>query len=93
MERKNRLLVVLTKHVCLPVFFLLLVINVSAQKVVTGVIKDNTSPLAGATVNVKGTNVTALTGVDGAFTITVPQGRSNSCHLLYWPHFPGSECL
>ncbi len=76
MERKNRLLVVLTKHVCLPVFFLLLVINASAQKVVTGVIKDNTSPLPGATVNVKGTNVTALTGVDGAFTITVPQGRS-----------------
>jgi len=76
MERKNRLLVVLTKHVFLPVFFLLLVINVNAQKVVTGIVKDNISLLAGATVNVKGTNVSALTGVDGAFTITVPQGRS-----------------
>ena len=76
MERKNRLLVVLTKHVFLPVFFLLLVINASAQKVVTGVVKDNVNPLPGATVNVKGTSVSALTGVDGAFTITVPQGRS-----------------
>lgn len=49
---------------------------VIAQKVVTGLVKDNTIPLAGATVLVKGTNVFTQTGNEGTFTITVPEGRT-----------------
>jgi TonB-linked SusC/RagA family outer membrane protein len=76
MQRKNRLLVEWTKHVILPVCFLFFVFSAAAQKVVTGIIRDNASPLAGATVSVKGTNLSTLTANDGTFSINVPQGRT-----------------
>ncbi len=47
-----------------------------AQKTVTGVIKDKDGPLVGATVMVKGTAVSALTGSDGRFSIVLPKGKS-----------------
>jgi TonB-dependent starch-binding outer membrane protein SusC len=66
----------MAKLICSLSLFLLLSHSVLAQKVVTGVVKDNTVPLAGATIVVKGTNVFTQSGVNGAFTITVPEGRN-----------------
>jgi iron complex outermembrane receptor protein len=46
----------------------------SAQSVVTGVIKDsNGSAIVGATVQVRGTNLYALTDVNGQFNLTPPK--------------------
>jgi TonB-linked SusC/RagA family outer membrane protein len=48
------------------------------QKTVTGIItsaKDN-SPIVMATVGIKGTKVAAVTGANGEFSITVPDGKS-----------------
>lgn len=48
-----------------------------SQKTVTGVVKDNNgAPLEGATVEVKGTNVSTLSGVGGVFSINMPSGKS-----------------
>lgn len=48
-----------------------------AQKSVTGKITDpNNQPLAGATITVRGTNVSTLTDAGGNFTINVPAGRN-----------------
>lgn len=48
-----------------------------AQAPVTGVITSRTGePVLGATVKVKGTNVTALTDEEGRFSINVPQGST-----------------
>ncbi len=66
----------MAKQLFLLSLILLFSVMVNAQKVVTGVVKDNTIPLAGATVVVKGTNVFTQTGNNGAFTINVPQGKS-----------------
>ena len=44
---------------------------------VTGqVLDENGEPVIGATVSVKGTNVTAVTDMDGRFTIKAPQGAT-----------------
>src|SRR5689334_10148862 len=46
---------------------------VSAQSVVTGLVNDNReSPVVGATVQVKGTNIYALTDANGQFSLTPP---------------------
>jgi TonB-linked SusC/RagA family outer membrane protein len=76
MKRKNRLLVVLTKHILLPFSFFLLVISSAAQKQVTGVVKSSTGPVAGATVAVKNATVATQTDNSGKFSIAVPEGRS-----------------
>jgi TonB-dependent starch-binding outer membrane protein SusC len=63
-----------------PVLILLATFFISsfiyAQKIVTGVVKDNNGPLFGATVSVKGTNVSTSSDASGAFSITVPKGSS-----------------
>jgi TonB-dependent starch-binding outer membrane protein SusC len=63
-----------------PVLILLATFFISsfiyAQKLVTGVVKDNNGPLFGATVSVKGTNVSTSSDAAGAFSITVPKGSS-----------------
>src|SRR5688572_593013 len=75
--RNLRLLVFLTRHVFLFSFFFLIYLGASAQKQVVGVVKDHLgNPVAGATVEVKGTNVATITGSNGSFTITVPSGRN-----------------
>lgn len=75
--RNLRLLVFLTRHVTFLSFFFLIYLGVSAQKQVSGVVKDHTNtPVAGATVEVKGTNVATITGINGAFSITMPAGRN-----------------
>ncbi len=45
-----------------------------SQKTVTGVIRENNSPAASATVLVKGTTVGTKTDANGAFSISVPAG-------------------
>ncbi|MFA5849155.1 MAG: SusC/RagA family TonB-linked outer membrane protein [Bacteroidales bacterium] len=46
---------------------------------VSGTVKDNTgTPVAGASVFVKGTNINTITDIDGAFSITVKKGASIS---------------
>jgi TonB-dependent starch-binding outer membrane protein SusC len=47
-----------------------------AQKTVTGIVKDKDGPLVGATVMVKGTTITSVSGSDGKFSIVMPKGRS-----------------
>lgn len=48
---------------------------VSAQTTVSGAITDeDNGPIIGATVYVKGTTIGTLTGADGSFTISVPDG-------------------
>ena len=64
------------KHYFLALLILLVSSAALAQQVVNGIVKDNTTPLAGATVGVKGTNVYTQTGTNGTFSITVPQGRT-----------------
>ena len=51
-------------------------ITTFAQKKVSGVVKENNNPIAGATVQIKGTNVATQSDVNGAFSISVPQGRA-----------------
>jgi TonB-linked SusC/RagA family outer membrane protein len=55
--------------------FLLASVFANAQKVVTGVVKENNTPSSGATVIVKGTNIGTSTTASGVFTITVPAGK------------------
>ncbi|MGI8950574.1 MAG: SusC/RagA family TonB-linked outer membrane protein [Chitinophagaceae bacterium] len=52
--------------------------NVFAQKIVTGSITNKTDnkPIAGATVQIKGTTIGTQTNADGDFTIKVPQENS-----------------
>jgi TonB-linked SusC/RagA family outer membrane protein len=47
-----------------------------AQKQVTGVVKENTTPSANATVVVKGTTVATQTDANGRFSIQVPAGKN-----------------
>src|SRR6266542_569349 len=45
-------------------------------RTVTGVITDaQNQPLAGATVQVQNKNISTLTGVDGKFSLAVPNGK------------------
>lgn len=50
-----------------------------AQSVITGTVisADDGEPVIGATVQVIGSNVGAVTDVDGRFSVTLPQGKSN----------------
>lgn len=51
---------------------------VFAQRQVTGIVRggDNNEPLIGASVLVTGTNIGAITNVDGKFSISVPENAS-----------------
>jgi TonB-linked SusC/RagA family outer membrane protein len=47
-----------------------------AQRNVSGKIRDSVGPVVGATITVRGANTATLTGLDGAFTLQMPKGRS-----------------
>ena len=47
-----------------------------AQRTVKGTVRDNTGPLPGATVVVKGTSIGATTDFDGKFSIDVPNNNA-----------------
>jgi TonB-dependent starch-binding outer membrane protein SusC len=73
MKSKNRLLVALTRHTILPAFFLLLALNIFAQRTITGtVIGPDKKPVVGASVVVKGTKLGTTTNDQGTFSIAVP---------------------
>ncbi len=76
MRKLKQILVKPTRTI--PIFILILFVSLTAtaQKQVTGVVKENGSPAIGASILVKGTSVGASTGTNGAFTITVPAGKS-----------------
>jgi len=65
------------KRMYLFLFFIVgLATQAYSQKQVSGTVKENNSPLVGATVEVKGTNVATITGPNGSFVITVPAGKT-----------------
>jgi TonB-dependent starch-binding outer membrane protein SusC len=74
--RNQRLLLFLTRHALSFSFFFFIYLSIAAQKQVTGVVKENNIPVVGATVEVKGTNVATITGFDGGFIITLPEGKN-----------------
>ena len=76
MKSKLRHLAVPARFLSLSVILLLFVFAASAQKQVSGIIKENNNPVVGATVEVKGTNVATITGPQGNFVINVPAGRN-----------------
>jgi TonB-linked SusC/RagA family outer membrane protein len=60
---------------CSLLFFLLSLPTFAQEKVVTGKVSDSKdgSPVAGATVTVKGSSIGTATAKDGTFKLTVPQ--------------------
>jgi hypothetical protein len=63
---KMYVLTLMALIVSMPVF--------AQQKTLNGSVQDDTgSPLTGATVKVKGTNVATTTATDGSFTLVVPE--------------------
>jgi len=76
MKSKLRHLAVPARFISLSVILLLFVFAASAQKQVSGTVKENNNPVVGATVEVKGTNVATITGPQGNFTINVPAGKT-----------------
>lgn len=65
-------------RLCTLLFFVLISGTVFAQRKVTGTVTSakTGSPVSFATVTVKGTNVANATDAQGAFTITVPAGKT-----------------
>lgn len=65
-------------HVCTLVFLLCISGSLMAQKKVTGIVTNakDKSPVAFATVTVKGTNIATVTSASGSFIINVPAGRN-----------------
>jgi len=58
--------------------FILLTFQIQAQKTVSGVVKNfkDNIPISSATVSVKGTKTGVTTGLNGEFSITVPDNKS-----------------
>jgi len=75
MRQKNGRLAV---HICAVLLFVFLSGTLFAQRKVSGTVTSakTSQPISFATVTVKGTNVATATDIAGAFTITVPPGRS-----------------
>jgi len=76
MKRKLRHLAAPARYFSLSIILLLFVFCASAQKQVSGSVKENGNPVVGATVEVKGTNVATITGPQGTFVINVPAGKT-----------------
>ncbi len=76
MKRKLRLLAAQARYFYLSVILLLFVFCASAQKQISGTVKENNNPVVGATVEVKGTNVATITGPQGTFVINLPSGKN-----------------
>ncbi|MDR2466831.1 MAG: carboxypeptidase-like regulatory domain-containing protein, partial [Prevotellaceae bacterium] len=70
----------LRKMIFSAVIFLAGTCGLLAQHTVTGSVSDSEGTLSGANVVVKGTNVGALTGADGTYSINVPD---NNATLLF----------
>ncbi len=70
----NRLLV-MRSMLCSLLFFLLSFSSWSQGRVITGRVADSKdgTPIAGATVTVKGTSTATTTGSDGNFSLSVPE--------------------
>ena len=58
--------------VCMIVF---MNVYVAAQITVTGIVTDRDEPLPGVNVSVKGTTTGIMTGIDGKYTLTVPNSN------------------
>ena len=70
-------LLAMKKRLCIILFFIAaLAYQGYSQKQVSGIVRDNNGPIVGATVEVKGTNVSTFTGSDGRFSIRVPAGKT-----------------
>ena len=61
----------------LLLFSFFICFTVIAQKNVTGVVKENNTPLAGATVEVANTTVATKTDATGTFSINLPSGKTS----------------
>ncbi len=67
----------LARAVVCFLLFVFLSGSLFAQKRITGkVTGTDGQPVTGASVQVKGTSIGALTGADGTFTLTIPAGRN-----------------
>lgn len=63
--------------VCLTLLFSLLCLVSNAQKTVTGKVNGAApKPISGASITVKGTSLGTFTDNNGAFSLTVPVGKS-----------------
>lgn len=77
----------LTRFLMLCTFFVTIGLGAYAQKIVTGIVKDDGGlTLPGVAVFIKGTTVGTVTGIDGDYTIS---GVSNSSVLIF--SFVGME--
>jgi TonB-linked SusC/RagA family outer membrane protein len=65
------------KNILLFSMFFIFIVSAQAQKTVTGMVSDGSSPLPGANVEAKGASVSTSTDFDGKFTINVPAGVTN----------------
>src|SRR5690349_19967976 len=71
------LLKLTVRRSCMIVFLLFLVTSTFAQKMLSGkVTNTQNQPVAGASVHVKGSNITTQTDPEGSFSIRVPGGSS-----------------
>ena len=68
----------LVRSYLIALFLVFFSFSVFAQKSVTGKVtgKANGQPIAGATIQVRGTTNVSLTNTDGVFTISVPGEKS-----------------
>ena len=65
------------RFLCTVLLACIVVVNFAQSKKVTGTVTDKDNfPLAGATVQAKGANVTVQTSSDGTFNIEVPSSTS-----------------
>ncbi|WP_196893571.1 vWA domain-containing protein [Aureivirga marina] len=65
----------MNKRILIAIFFITNLIF-AQQKTVTGTVSDETGPLLGATVLIKGTNTGTETDFDGNYTIQVEKGQT-----------------
>ena len=62
------------KYIISAVLFLSIFSMLSAQKTISGIVKDDDGqPLVGASIVLKGTSIGTITDVDGKYSITVPK--------------------
>jgi len=74
----------LAVRLCTALFFFFVSGTLLAQTKVTGNVKNakDNSPVAFATVTVKGTNVATTTTTTGDFVINVPSGKKYACRFF-----------
>ena len=68
----------IARHGCIAIALLLFSFGASAQKTVTGKVTNRTdnSPIANASIQVKGSSVATITNAEGNFSINVPGDTS-----------------